>query len=204
MLPTANIVAVGLIERVEARIPAHFCDPKDQIFLIGQTSQEFGQSEYLNYCHHMSFDRCPDIDFDLEKRHSDFVRSLVEQGLLKSARSLSIGGLAVSLAESCVDRPRALGAELHVEKLSGEGELRKDAVMFAESGGRFLISFDAKNAEEIRALAKLAQVPISGQGQVGGKKVSLKGAVDVAIPASTANRIWSRGLDHMFHVVRRD
>jgi phosphoribosylformylglycinamidine synthase II len=193
VLPTPMLAVVGLIEDASKAIAAHFKKADDVILLIGATNgTELGGSEYLARVASIERGALPRLEYDLEIRHSNFLRDLIHRGLLRSAHDLSSGGLAIALAEACMNPYGAVGATLTVPEYSG----RKDGLLFAETGARFLVSCDPAQEAEVRALAASAGVPITAHGRVGGDSISIAGYASLSL--SEAFERWQRGLAELF------
>jgi phosphoribosylformylglycinamidine synthase len=116
------------------------------------------------------------------------LRALIYSGAVKSAHDCSEGGLAVTLAESCISQqiaretPRLIGAQ--VDLILGAGTegtpaLRLDALLFGEAQGRVIISVAAVNSGKILAQAKILGVTATRIGTVGG------GALQIKTPGAT-------------------
>jgi len=150
--PTPIIGMVGLMSDVEKAVTQDFKDEGDIIFLIGETKEELGGSEYLKTFYDKEEGRVPEIDIDLEKDVQDFVLNAIEAGIVKSAHDCSEGGLAVNLAESCINGNK--GAEIDL----GKSSLTDIAKLFAESQSRIVISIakdDLENLEELKKNSNL-------------------------------------------------
>lgn len=194
-LPTPTVMTVGLLDDVTASCAIPFRKRGDTVLLIGTTLNEIGCSEYGHYSHHQVNRLVPDINFDLEKRICELVRSLIAERLLTSCHDLSLGGLAVALAECCLSGERPAGAVLNLEQTLLPQEYRADAMLFSESSGRFLLSCESAHEEAVRKKCLEFQIPITGSGEVGGKEIAITGAAEVALPLSTTFRIWARRMN---------
>lgn len=189
VLPTPLLAVVGLIEDASKAIGAHFTKADDVVLLLGSTNgAELGGSEYLSQIAKIERGSLPRLDYDLEIKHANLVRSLIDRGLLRSAHDLSSGGLAVALTEACLNPYSSLGATITVPEFAG----RRDGLLFAETGGRYLVSCDPKNEQEIRSLADAAGVPITAQGRVGGDYIRIEGYASLPLPQ--AYEQWQNGL----------
>ncbi len=200
-LPTPAILSIGLIEDVKTICSISFKNRGDKIFLLGTTLNEIGCSEYGSYCHHQVNRLVPDINFDLEKRTCDLICALVENGLLQSAHDISSGGLALTLAESCLSSEKPIGATLNLEHTLEPKEFRPDAMLFSETSARFLVSFKPENEEKIRELCFQHKIPVTAEGSVGGRDLVFTGAVDCSIPLPTAHKIWTKRLNTLLGIV---
>jgi len=192
--PTPLVAVVGLLEDVKRAVPSHFRRAGDVVFLIGATNpQEIGGSAYLSTIHGIERGKLPALDYALERRACDAVRSLIDAGLLISCHDLSEGGLGVALAESCFqDYEAPLGATLTLTTKSG----RPDGVLFAETGARFLVSCSQENASAVRAKISSLGITLGGEGSVGGVTIKVEGIAE--IDATRGFSAWFTGLDHIF------
>jgi phosphoribosylformylglycinamidine synthase len=192
--PTPLLAVVGLLEDVKRAVPSHFRRAGDVVFLIGATNpQEIGGSAYLSTIHGIERGKLPALDYALERRACDAVRSLIDAGLLISCHDLSEGGLGVALAESCFkDYEAPLGATLTLTTKSG----RPDGVLFAETGARFLVSCSQENASAVRAKISSLGITLGGEGSVGGVTIKVEGIAE--IDATRGFSAWFTGLDHIF------
>ncbi len=71
-----------------------------------------GASHFLKVIHGRKEGPTPQLDYAVEKCVQNAVRSLIRDGLVQSAHDCAEGGLAVSLAESCLSGPIHLGADV--------------------------------------------------------------------------------------------
>ena len=74
----------------------------------------------------------------------------IELKLVKAVHDVSKGGLAIALIEMAIAGNK--GFEVDIEKVPAESGLSPLEVLFSESHGRFLISFEEKNLEKIKAI----------------------------------------------------
>ena len=98
--PTPVVGVVGLIENGAHIIQHHFKNRGDLIYLLGNTGDELGGTEYLKTIHGR-IDGCPPgIDLDAEAALHRFMKVAVSLELIQQAHDLSDGGLGVSIVES--------------------------------------------------------------------------------------------------------
>ena len=201
-LPTPTFVIAGLVDNYQTATKPAFKDKGDVILLLGRTFNEIHCSEYSLYEHDIATRLVPDIDFEKEIETCQFVTSLVSKELLQSALALSRGGLAIALTECCLRRSRPVGANFKIEEDSfkspaGPIPLRRDAALFSETSGRFLISCKPENEQEIIESCKEANITVSGRGTVGGSSLKVTGAVEASLPLSTTYKLWEHRLERL-------
>jgi phosphoribosylformylglycinamidine synthase len=192
--PTPLLALVGLIQDVSTGIPSHFQSEGDVILVIGSTNeQELGGSAYLAEIHGQERGALPALDYELESTTCRAITTLASKGLLKSCHDLSQGGLGLALAECCFkeyDKP--LGAKLSMLQ-SFE---RADALLFAETGARFLVSCSAAVVNEVKRVCTELGLAISAEGSVGGTMITVEGVAQ--LDAHAAFKVWFSGLAQLF------
>ncbi len=202
IFPTPTVAMVGLLEPVERACTSHFRRAGDVVALVGSLEGEVGGSEYLAAVHGVEAGRVPPLDLAREKAVCESVRRAVQEGLLSSAHDCSEGGLAVSLAESCMmaspppggGAPPWIGAAVRVP--FGQ---RKDFVLFGEEPSRILVSLSHEALPRLEAIARECGAPLLQLGAVGGDRLEIQGALSV--PVSDLAAAWRDGLPR---VLRRE
>ena len=166
---------VGLIEKEEHITTQWFKAEGDAILLVGKIGNELGGSRFLKVCHGKKLGPPPDMNLAHEIKIQDAVRELIRAGLTKSAHDCSEGGLAVALAESCLNPTQRFGTEI---KLACESLSRTDAsattALFNESQSRVVISVAAESLEKTMSVLRKAGVPFHQLGTVGGDRLRIK------------------------------
>ena len=169
--PTPTIGMVGILDDIELRVPSFFRDVGDSIYLLGETFEELGGSQYLLAEHGLRQGNPPKLDLKKESALQNLILDCAKTRLLNSAHDLSDGGLAVTLSESLLGKMgHPLGATIHLD--FGK-QLRRDALLFGETQSRILVSLNPKKEHEFEAQAKQFGVPCFKIGQVtnGGLQI---------------------------------
>jgi phosphoribosylformylglycinamidine synthase II len=166
ILPTPTIGGVGLIDEFTKSMTIAFKSEGEAILVIGGTRGWLGQSLYLREICGREEGAPPPVDLAAERRHGDFVRALIRDGLITAAHDVSDGGLLVALAEMAI--ASGIGAVLEAPS-----ELSAYALWFGEDQARYVVT--ARNVEPIMERAKVAGVPLTALGATGGVVVSLSG-----------------------------
>ncbi len=173
--PTPILGMVGLIEPADRAMTQWFKQAGDQIILLGATRDDLGGTEYLRVAHHREQGSPPLLDLEAEKALQACVLALIGEGLVQSAHDCSDGGLAVTLAESCVSSPvHRLGAVVRLEP----NGLRRDALLFGESQGRVVLSVKPSVAGQVLKTAEKMGVPAATIGSVQGDRLVIDVAAD--------------------------
>jgi len=189
VLPTPVVGLLGLLEDVEQRCPMAFQAAGDEVFLLGAgleaTAATLAGSEYLREVHGVVAGR-PQIDLELEAGVQRACLEGIRSGLLHSAHDCSHGGLAVALAECCIES--GLGLDGSGLGVSG----RRDAALFGEGQSRIVVSCPPDRRGEIEALAGRYGVPLAHLGRAGGDRLVIGGLVSV--PVADLARAYREGL----------
>ena len=186
IFPTPVVGMVGLIKNVEHHCTSAFKNSGDIVFLLGNPGDDagLGSSEYLEMVH-SKVEGSQQIDLEMEKQVQDCVIKAIERGLLNSAHDCSDGGLAVALAESCIQGGIGFSGNLNAKG-------RLDTALFGESQSRIIVSVSPGAARRLESLAFRFNVPVTRLGIVGGRQFSLKGHID--LPVSELHQAWWNGL----------
>jgi len=197
--PTPIIGMVGLIEPADRATTQWFKQAGDAIILIGETKEDLGGAEYLRVIHAREQGSPPLLNLETEKAVQACVLKLIRDGLVHSAHDCSDGGLAVTLAESCLSSPgKPHGAMV---RLKPNG-LRRDALLFGESQSRVVLSVSRDQTDAVLRMAREAGVVAYAIGTVGGERLVVEVEADRWGPscridaemATLADR-WANGLE---------
>jgi phosphoribosylformylglycinamidine synthase len=193
IFPTPVVGMVGLLEDVRRATTQWFKADGDLIFLLGDTLEELGGSEYLKVIHGLEAGRPPRLDLARERAVQATVLDGIGAGILRSAHDCADGGLGVALAECCMTGPSLLGARLDLP-----GAFRPDAVLFGETASRIVVSVAPQDAPRLAALAGRHQAPCHRLGVVRGDQLVLRAAgATCALPVKTAHHVWATGLSRL-------
>jgi len=203
--PTPTISVVGLIDKAEYVTTQWFKDEGDVIVLLGQPVdatdplQGLGGSTYLQVIHGQKTGLPPRCDLAAARTLHTTLLGLIQSGLVKSAHDCSEGGLAVTLAESCISRlvaretPRLIGAIIDLSAVAAGSNAapRLDALLFGETQSRVVVSCRAIEAAKVVERAKLMGVPAAIIGKVGGDRLTIKTtAGEFSSPLTELHDAW--------------
>ncbi len=176
--PTPIIGALGIIEEAAKAVSMAFSDAGASVYLLGAAAIDgdatvLGGSEYLRQLH-ATVAGAISIDLQIESKLQGILVDAAEKGLLASAHDCSHGGLAVTLAESCV--AGGIGFSLEAE-IDG----RADASLFGESASRVVTSVVAASVAAFEALLDASGLPYMRLGTTGGEMLRLGSALTAAV-----------------------
>jgi len=170
VFPTPTIGMLGLVENVARdATTADFKADGDVILYVGALRKGLGGSEYLNWCHKLVTGDAPSLDLEFEKNLQQAVLGAIRSGLVASAHDVSDGGLAVTLAESCLFGGR--GATVDLSALGGATR----ETLFSEAQSGIVLSCAPGNAGRLMAHFEVHPVPCYDLGRVGGVELAIAG-----------------------------
>ena len=139
--PTLLISSIGIISDVLKTISIDVKFPDDLVYILGETKNELGGSEYFALNKSVG-NNIPKVEaLKNKKLYSTFYKATKKQ-LISSAISITRGGLGVALAKTAL--AGKLGIEVSFNKLPGQVS-RNDFALFSESQGRILVTINPKN-----------------------------------------------------------
>ncbi|BBG65734.1 phosphoribosylformylglycinamidine synthase, synthetase subunit [Hydrogenimonas sp.] len=164
VFPTPTIGMVGVNESQHRVLPSAFRQEGDTLLLIGETKREFGGSIYLKELFKVTGGKLPKIDYDKELALWDLVIEANKKGLLKAAKDLNVGGLAVAVAKMAAVGD--MGATVNAE-------LGEDVNIFSESFSRALLEVEPQNVQEVAQMAKERGLACQNVGTTGGDAIRI-------------------------------
>ncbi|MFW9923916.1 MAG: phosphoribosylformylglycinamidine synthase subunit PurL [Candidatus Thorarchaeota archaeon] len=165
--PSPVIFAAGLLEDVTKAVNYSFKAPDEYILLIGETKTEIGGSEYTKVIHSSNDGLVPRVNLSTAKKTLDKVVAVIKEGLVSACHDISKGGLMVALIEMAL--AGNLGFKINIDRVDCDSN-RIDIKLFSESQGRFLMTVQKDNLEDI--ISRFAQEELSATfiGKVSTEK----------------------------------
>ncbi|GDX31246.1 phosphoribosylformylglycinamidine synthase subunit PurL [Actinomycetes bacterium] len=190
ILPTPVVGVLGVIADVAMRTSMAWHDEGDHIYLLGDTSAEFGGSEWANHVHGHLGGLPPRVDLDRERALAKVLVTGSTSGLLVAAHDVSDGGVAQVLVEMALRA--GTGATVNVP-----AALEPFVFMFAESAGRAVVVVRPTEAGQLGALCERAGVPLTEIGVVtAGAELTF--ADLFTVPLGDLKREHERTLPELF------
>jgi phosphoribosylformylglycinamidine synthase len=134
--PTVLISSVGVMPDFRRAVSIDLKQPGDLIYLLGETDDELGGSEYYAMYAEIGL-HVPKVDAARNRSRYQRLSAAIANGLVSSAISVTRGGLAVALAKTAL--AGRYGVQIDLDAVRGQW-LRYDHALFAESQGRVVVS----------------------------------------------------------------
>jgi phosphoribosylformylglycinamidine synthase len=191
ILPTPVIGVLGLIDDVNRRTRQGFHTDGSLIYLLGDTHDEFGGSEWAHVVHDFLGGRPPLVDFGRERLLADVLINASGDGLIDSAHDLAEGGLAQALVEACLRAD--VGARVALPS-----DVDPFVALFSESTGRAIVS--VPRSEEIRFadMCSARGLPAARIGVVDMLAGELEVQDQFAVPLRELRTAWTSTLREHF------
>jgi phosphoribosylformylglycinamidine synthase len=156
----------------------------------------FGSSEYAKVVFGSLWGTPPALDLDAEASLHKLLAALAEEGLLRSARDISDGGIAVALAQAAF--PLGIGAKveqdqsLMIHPLFG---------LFAEPASTVLVTTHPSNLSAIESLAGKFNFLAARIGVTGGARLEIlvDGEPLISAPLASLRKPWASALEATLH-----
>jgi phosphoribosylformylglycinamidine synthase II len=140
--PTPVLGIVGIIDDVTKAVPASFQEVGLKVLLLQSTTEtqgsevrEFGSSDYAKSVRSELWGTPPWLDLKSEAALHRALKKLADRKLIRSAKDVSDGGLAVALAESCFRYD--VGVHVNLGNLGNETSL---FALFAENTSEVVVT----------------------------------------------------------------
>ena len=193
--PSPMVGMVGLIEDAGKYVTQDFKNAGDVIVLLGENKADLSGSEYL-YIVHKQKKGNPQIDIQKEKALQETVLSAIEAGIINSAHDCSEGGLATTLAESCITNAgKMLGATVKLDELK-RGDIREDEILFGEAPSRIVVSLSKDNLAKLQKMAEGNSISCQVLGNVGTDKLEIQsqGNTIIELPLAQLSDTWRNAI----------
>ena len=176
ILPTPAIGGVGLIEDYTTSSTIAFKAEGEAIILVGDTTDNMGQTAYLSIIEGREEGAPPHVDLAKERLAGDRIRGLIRGGHITASHDLSDGGLAVGLAEMAM--AGRMGANIDGLALVHDNPL---AALYAEDQARYLVTAPKGSAPAV--VQELQEAGVSARiiGRTGGKDLTVGSLMSISV-----------------------
>ena len=148
--PTLLISSIAVINDVTKAVSLEVKFPGDLMYLLGETYNELGGSEYFAMYKAIG-NKVPKVNALKNKKIYQDFHQCVEKRLITSAISVGRGGLAVALTKTALGG--ILGLDVSLKNLAGKVS-RDDFALFSESQGRIVATVNPENKTRFEKIMK--------------------------------------------------
>jgi len=141
-----------------------FKNKGDMIYLIGKSKNNISSSFYLQNYFNVKHSELPEYDIQEELNLQEVTRKLLKNNLIRSANTVSMGGLFKALIDSAMIRE-------HGFDITSDAEIRKDAFLFGESPSRIIVTVTTHKETEFIDFMVNSEIPFSALGHVTKEEI---------------------------------
>ena len=141
--PTPSIGGVGLIKDYTKMISMDLKEIDNLVLVIGKTEGHIDQSLFARTILDEKNGPPPEVNLFNEKNNGESLLNLIDNGYVKSAHDISLGGLLVAISKMCIKGNKGIKIK-KPKNLINEIEY-----FFAEDQGRYLIEINKGNLKEV-------------------------------------------------------
>jgi phosphoribosylformylglycinamidine synthase II len=205
--PTPVLGVVGVLDHIENAVGSAFAGPGAAVLLVSPTQtasveerlESFGSSEYAKTVLGELWGAPPALDLGAEAALHTLLTELAAKHLVRSARDVSDGGIAVALAEGCFEGNVGVAVNL-----GGGGELPVAWRLFGESATQVLLTCDPEKVSNVReAVAAAGGLAVDVMGETVDKvfRIAVNGATVVDETVDGLRHRWEHALEALLHEV---
>ena len=186
--PTLLVSSVSVVDSPERTISIDAKMSGDLVYVLGETQDELGASEYFAMQGEEINDQpyignaVPEVDAEKNNKLYRSFAKCVQQDLVSSATSVHRGGLAVALAKTAMGG--RIGLDVTLKNLPGTAS-RDDYALFSESQGRIVVTIAADQKETFEKQMKGNACSLIGI--VNGEDFKIRGMQDNEIVNAKVN-----------------
>ncbi|ALC06709.1 Phosphoribosylformylglycinamidine synthase 2 [Corynebacterium deserti GIMN1.010] len=189
ILPTPVVGVLGVLDNVENSIGNVLPAEDTDLYLLGETFEEFGGSIWQQVSGAGLNGLPPVVDLANEQRLAEL---FVGSDLFQASHDLSEGGLGQTLAELAIHAGKGLSVDLSQVHPS------LFTALFAESASRIVVA--TNRGEELEARAAELGIPVFKLGRTNDSgEIKVSGAdVEVAVTVAELTQAWTDTLPEAF------
>lgn len=165
VLPTLLVSSLGVVNDVTKAVSLDAKFPGDLVYVLGETKNELGASEYFHYQGKINNEKyignhVPEVDAKKALKLYQKFNEATEKQLIASSFSVGQGGIGAAISKKAI--AGELGINIDLRKIPrAKGLDRDDYLLFSETQSRFVVTIDPKKKKDFEKMFKgfvLAQI----------------------------------------------
>ena len=183
--PTPSIGGVGLIKDYKKMITIDFKEVGNIVLAIGKTEGHIDQSLFARNILDEKNGPPPEINLFNEKNNGETLLKLIDNGLIKSAHDVSLGGIITAVSKMCIKGNK--GIDLKKPKYL----INEIEYFFAEDQGRYIIEITKKDLIKVKDILNKNAVHFDELGIINEDQLFINEKTKVSIDElKTSNTSW--------------
>ena len=183
--PTPSIGGVGLIKDYKNMITMGLKKVDNLLLVIGKTEGHIDQSLFARNILDEKNGPPPEINLFNEKNNGETLLKLIDNGLIKSAHDVSLGGIITAISKMCIKGNKGISLK-KPKYLISEIEY-----YFAEDQGRYVIEIDKNDFKKVNDILNKNAVHFDELGIINKDMLLINEKTKVSIDELiTSNTNW--------------
>ena len=183
--PTPSIGGVGLMQDYKKMITMDFKEIDNVVLVIGKTEGHIDQSLFARNILDEKNGPPPEINLFNEKNNGETLLKLIDNGLIKSAHDISLGGIIIAASKMCIKGNK--GIRLKKPKYL----INEIEYFFAEDQGRYIIEITKKDQIKVTDILDKNAVHFDELGTIIEDQLYINEKTKVTIDElKTSNTSW--------------
>jgi phosphoribosylformylglycinamidine synthase len=184
ILPTPVIAVLGVIDDVRTRTPMSFNRAGLELYLLGETHEDFAGSEWA-FIHGQRGGQAPPSDLQAAMRLNSLLVVGRTEKIFTAAHDLSQGGLSATLTEMVLRH--GVGASVKLNNAAVD--------LLSETPGRVLVAIDPSKKDALISQAKKANISCTQLGTTGGDCLTIN---NCEIPLNELRKAHTETIPRLF------
>jgi phosphoribosylformylglycinamidine synthase len=199
--PTPVIGIVGIIEDVTKSVPSDFKNGQT-LLVVGTPTpgspadfvRSFGSSSYAQVILDSLWGAPPLLSIPHEADMQKCLIQLAEDSLIAAARDISDGGMAIALAEGCLQNGTGMSLDLIILP-----EFANQFGLFSEGSSNVILGVAPAHVDKVTAIIESHNMFVAVAGKCEGDifQIRLNGQAAIKAPISELKQSWSGTLDSL-------
>jgi len=164
--PTPTIGMIGLINDQNHFTSLSFQHEGDCLFLIGKTSDDLNQSEYIKRVFNINESKCPRFELEEEYHLQQVIKNVIRSTRVRSVHDIAEGGLFMNLLESGFENGKGF-------EITNPTKLRDDVFLLSESQSRVVVSIAPEFKNSLTDLLAQNDLDFVELGSVTGSEIRI-------------------------------
>ncbi len=183
--PTPSIGGVGLIKDYKKMITMDLKNIDNRVLVIGKTEGHLDQSLFARNILDEKNGPPPEVNLFNEKNNGETLLKLIDEGLIKSAHDVSLGGIITAISKMCIKGNK--GIKLKKPKYL----INEIEYFFSEDQGRYLVEITDKDYKKVADILNKNAVHFDDLGIINEEILYINDKTKVTIDElKTFNTSW--------------
>jgi len=183
--PTPSIGGVGLINDYKKMISMGFKEIDNLVLIIGKTEGHIDQSIFAKEILNQKKGPPPEVNLFNEKNNGETILKLINDGLIKSAHDISVGGLLIAISKMCISGNKGINIK------KPQNLINYFEYFFGEDQGRYLIEIKKNDLDKVKSFLDENSVYFNEIGTIQEKNIVLKNELNVTVDELIkTNKTW--------------